>query len=100
MRNCGPAAEADAVITVQSSTRITPAYGVSTLNPSGRVLFTFYNFCPVHKSLRMTPAMAGGNRGSYLERAGNPGGRVIEYQPAFQHPPPGNGPEQSGLFLR
>ncbi len=60
-------------------TRLTNAFSKKWENHWAAVAcwFAFYNFCRVHKSLRMTPAMAAGISGSHLERAGIAGDRLI-----------------------
>lgn len=47
---------------IQDGSRLTNAFSKKWENHWAAVAlwFTFYNFCRIHKSLRMTPAMAAG----------------------------------------
>lgn len=47
---------------VRRFTRLTNAFGKKLENPMHAIslCYVFYNFCKIHKSLRVTPAMAAG----------------------------------------
>ena len=47
--------------------------------------FAYYNFCRIHKTLRVTPSIEAGIVGTVWTAARTPGGRVIELRPI---PPP------------
>src|ERR1700731_498376 len=60
------------------------------------VWFTFYDFCRVHKSIKVTPAMEAGIADHICART--TGGCVIRWLPGLQRPPPLSGSEQSRPF--
>ena len=82
---------------VRRFTRLTNAFSKKWENHWAAIAcwFAFYNFCRVHKSLRIRSRDGRWDRGSRLERARTSGGRVMF--PMWARPPPSTPQRQAGV---
>jgi transposase-like protein/IS1 family transposase len=77
-------------MSVRRFTRLTNAFSKKWENhwAAVAVWFAFYNFCRVHKSLRVHARDGCGNQQPHLERTRTTGGCVIRWLPYLSRPPP------------